>query len=158
MAKKSSTGGQPKANGVAGGNPFVSALEQLAGPAPAAPKAPASTLERLLLAKQSPVDIKEVSYEFHKKVGGASGLADMVLKEYAASQAGSLARIRIIDVMVRLFQANTPKAQAGETGLLSDEDLIDAYVDQAKKAGAGIKRIEAAAPKKKDVWIDHVCI
>lgn len=103
-------------------------------------------LEAVLTNKQSPIDIKEIAYQFMHQVGGPSGFVQRIMEEYDGAPIGSLARSRILDIMVRLFQIATPKEKHGELGHLSDEDL------------ASILREQLGKNEKSDGWIDHTCI
>lgn len=121
-----------------------------------------SVLEKLLTAKSSPVDLKEIAYQFHQQIGGAKGFVKMVMDEFKKTKIGSLARGRIMQLMTKLFEIGTPKERVGETALLSDQDLIDAYYGQLKRSGVKVVQDEPqkteAKPSKKEVWIDHWCI
>lgn len=79
--------------------------------------------EAILSTKQSPIDVREIAYQFMRQVGGPEGFVAAIFEEYDQSAAGSLARSRILDIMIRLFQMATPKEKFGELGHLSDEDL-----------------------------------
>lgn len=102
------------------------------------------SLEEVVANKESPVDIKKFAYIFMDKIGGPKGFVNKVLKEYKDSESGSLARARILEIMMRLFQLATPKESFGDYGDLSDEDLKRVFKAQL-----------APEPTK---WIDHVCI
>lgn len=121
-----------------------------------------SVLEKLLTVKNSPVDLKEIAYQFHQQVGGAKGFVKMVMDEFKKTKVGSLARGRIMQLMTKLFEIGTPKERVGETALLSDQDLIDAYYGQLARSGVKVVKDEPPAepkPKKeKLVYPDHFCI
>ncbi len=66
------------------------------------------------------------------------------MKEYHDSDQGSLARSRVLDIMMKLFQLATPKEAFGDYGDLSDDDLKNAMKSQM-----------GPLPLQ---WISHVCI
>ena len=109
-----------------------------------------STLEEIIANKQSPIDVKEIAYAFMGKLGGTQGFVERILGEYDACNPGSLARSRILDIMVRLFQIATPKERFGDYGDVSDADL-EAILHE--KLGT-----KAKPQVKPQNWIDHVCI
>lgn len=108
-----------------------------------------SFLSKMLDAKNSPVDLQEIAYQFHAQIGGAQGYVEMILTEYAQTSPGSLARTRVLQLMAKLFELGSPKERVGETALLSDDDLTAAYFGQLRRSG--MKVVD-------DVWVDHVCI
>ncbi len=102
------------------------------------------TLEEILTKNQSPVDIKKFAYLFMEKIGGPAGFVNMVMKEYNDAETGSLAKSRVLDIMMKLFQLATPKEAFGDYGDLSDDDLKDAMKSQM-----------GPTPPQ---WVTHVCI
>ena len=103
-------------------------------------------LDAVLTNKQSPIDIKEIAYQFMHQVGGPAGFVERIMEEYDGAPIGSLARSRILDIMVRLFQIATPKEKHGELGHLTDEDLTSILREQLGKN------------EKHDGWVTHACI
>lgn len=93
-------------------------------------------LETILESKQSPIDIKEIAYQFMRQVDGPGGFVKRIMEEYDGSAVGSLARSRILDIMVRLFQIATPKDKLGDLGDISDEDLVSVMKDHLLKKTA----------------------
>ena len=106
-------------------------------------------LEGILTAKDSPIDIKEIAYQFMSQVGGPPGFVARIMEEYDASPVGSLARSRILEIMVKLFQIATPKEKFGELGELTDEDLVHILKEQFTPK-AEVKHVGE--------WVDHPCI
>ena len=78
------------------------------------------------------------------KIGGPAGFVKMVMDEYEESDAGSLARSRVLEIMMKLFQIATPKETFGDYGDLTDDDLKSAMKSQM-----------GPEPPR---WINHVCI
>lgn len=109
-----------------------------------------NTLEQLISNKQSPIDIREIAYSFMNKLGGTSGFVDKILQEYESCSPGTLARSRILDIMVKLFQIATPKEKFGDFDGVTDEDLMG--IIQGKLNMTPVK--ESTQSK----WVDHVCI
>ena len=105
-------------------------------------------LEAILENKQSPIDIREIAYQFMRQVGGPAGFVEKIFVEYDSSAAGSLARSRILDIMIRLFQIATPKEKFGELGHLTDEDLERVLQEQlgALRNVPVVKPAEPASP------------
>ena len=118
-------------------------------PLDTSPRKAISTLEQLLANKQSPIDVKEIAYAFMSKLGGTEGFVERILGEYESCDAGSLARSRILDIMVKLFQIATPKERFGDYADVSDEDLTALLHEKL-----GTK----PRPPAKPDWIEHVCI
>ena len=106
-----------------------------------------NALESIVNSKSSPVDIKDLAYECMHQVKGNAGFVAVIMEEYSASAAGSLARSRILDIIVRLFQLATPKEKFGDLGHLSDDDLMGILNQGLNRPG---KRVLS--------WTDHVCI
>lgn len=105
------------------------------------------SLESILTASDSPIDIKEVAYQLMNLVGGAAGLAILIKEEYNASEAGSLARTRALDIMVKMLQIAAPKDGVEDTSYLTDEDLAEIARDELRRMGV-----------TDPGWITHVCI
>ena len=105
------------------------------------------SLESILTSKDSPIDIKEVAYQLMGLVGGGAGLAQMIKAEYASTEAGSLARARALDLMVKMLQIASPKDGAEDTSYLTDDDIAETVRGEIQKLGIS----EA-------VWVYHVCI
>lgn len=107
-----------------------------------------STLEDIISGQQSPVDIKNFAYLFMEKIGGPQGFVDKVMEEYDGAPLGSLARSRVLDIMMKLFQLATPKESHGDYSELSDEDL------------KGVLKKHLAPPRAEaqTQWVEHVCI
>jgi hypothetical protein len=106
-----------------------------------------STLEDIISGQQSPVDIKNFAYLFMEKIGGPQGFVDKVMEEYEGAPMGSLARSRVLDIMMKLFQLATPKESHGDYSELTDDDLKDV-----------IKKHLAPNTPHAQQWVDHVCI
>ena len=104
-------------------------------------------LEAIIDSKKSPIDIKEIAYQFMHQIGGPGGFVARIMEEYDGSPKGSLARSRILEIMVKLFQIATPKEKYGELSHLSDEDLTDIL-----KQGIGKREVADNG------WIEHPCI
>lgn len=102
------------------------------------------SLEGIIASKESPVDIKKIAHIWLAKVGGPAGFVRMLQREYKLCDSGSLARSRIMDLMLKLLQMATPKEQFGDYGDLNDDDLKSVFKSQ----------LGPAPPQ----WIDHVCI
>ncbi len=97
---------------------------------------PIKALEQMILSKDCPIDLREVAYEFMKKIGGPKGLVRLIMTEYEESKTGGLARARILDIMMRLFQQTSPKGGVGDLGQLSDEDLRRLLDERLKLLGS----------------------
>ena len=108
-----------------------------------------STLEDVISSKQSPVDIKKFAYLFMERIGGPAGFVDKVMEEYEGAELGSLARSRVLDIMMKLFQLATPKETFGDYSDLSDDDLKNMLGSHFNP--------QAPAPAPQP-WVDHVCI
>lgn len=107
-------------------------------------------LETILTSDRSPIDITEIAYQFMHQVGGPAGFVERIMGEYDGSPVGSLARSRVLDIMVRLFQIATPKDKQGDLGHLTDEDLEVILRKQLMLS------VEPPAPVSQE--IDHFCI
>ena len=107
-----------------------------------------TTLEEIIVSKQSPVDIKKFAYLFMDKIGGAEGFTEKVLEEYNGSPVGSLARSRVLEIMMKLFSMATPKETFGDYGDFTDDDLKEMLK----------KQLGTMAPIVSLKWVDHVCI
>ena len=103
------------------------------------------TLEEIISNKQSPIDVQELAYEFMSKIGGNTGFVDMVLTEYNGSEIGSLARARVLDIMLKLFQLASPKDGGGDFANISDDDLKN------------ILQAQLGVPKQEN-WPYDICI
>lgn len=91
-------------------------------------------LSAILENKQSPIDIREIAYQFMRQVGGPAGFVRKIMEEYDEAEVGSLARSRILDIMIRLFQIATPKERFGDVNHMTDDDLARAF-----KEAVGVK-------------------
>lgn len=105
-----------------------------------------STLEEIVSGKQSPIDVKNLAHIFMERAGGQQGFVELVWAEYHGSDMGSLARSRVLEIMMKLFQLATPKEDFGDYGDFTDDDL--------KK----VVSKHVIAPPPQLLWVDHVCI
>jgi hypothetical protein len=107
-----------------------------------ATNSPLKTLESMILSKDCPIDVREVSYEFMKQVGGPKGLVRLIMLEYNESKVGGLARARILDIMMRLFQSTSPKGGSGDLGHMTEADLE--LILKEKLAAVGLSAVKVA--------------
>jgi hypothetical protein len=105
-----------------------------------------TTLQDVIDAKKPPIDIHALANEFHKQIGGDLGFVERVLKEYEDTKPGSLARARIMEIMVRLFQIASPKEKTVDLGLLSDDDLAKALKNEIERSKIELKKASRSDP------------
>ena len=84
-------------------------------------------IDRVLQAARECVkdpQVSEMASHFIHLVGGTQGFARKMLTEYNAAKAGSVARMRILDLILRATKfANEAAGFAKDLGLLSEQDL-----------------------------------
>lgn len=107
-----------------------------------------ASIEKMILSKKSPVDMQELAVEFYNQVGGARGFIARVLANYNKTEKGSSDRVRMLEVMMKLFSLG--RDSAGSLEEASDEDLESLAREMMIKM-----RIPGAV---ENGWIDHYCI
>jgi hypothetical protein len=110
-------------------------------------RTPFTAIEDVLKRKGSPVDQKRIAYQLMHLVGGENGAAAMIMAEYNATQAGSLARARFFELLLKLINTVQQKEISGDLDLVSEQDIANVLMEQCKQSGV--------SPL---VYPSHVCI
>src|SRR5215472_15804075 len=77
-----------------------------------------------MLASQQSTELMEMARHFFSLMGGPSGFARELHREYMASKAGGLVRFKILDLVLACQRFITPKdSLREELGLLTEADL-----------------------------------
>lgn len=106
-----------------------------------------TAVERMLMSKSAPIDLKEVAIEFMQKVGGPQGFVKLILDDYQASEAGTPERARLWELAVRLFTKAQEDEATVDHDMTTDDDLQAEAAYLMARMGVGAV-----------VWVDHVCI
>lgn len=104
-------------------------------------------MDRVLISKETPVDLRELAIEFMKEIGGPQEFVQLMMLDYHRAKPGSPERARVWELLVKLFGIATEKEPAMDGDLASDADLENAASDLMKRMGAD-----------KETYPDHVCI
>ena len=83
-------------------------------------------------------DLKSIICAFTRKVGGAEGVARMLLREYRAAKDGSMIRSMILQMILQGSKTISAKEQSRDASMITDEDLekeMTTLLDNAQKAG-----------------------
>lgn len=68
-------------------------------------------------------DLKAIVSAFFRKVGGADGIAKMLLREYNEAKSGTAVRAMILQMILQGSKTIHAKEQARDLTMISDEDL-----------------------------------
>lgn len=83
-------------------------------------------------------DLKSIICAFTRRVGGADGVAKMLIREYRAAKDGSMIRSMILQMILQGSKVISAKEQSRDASMISDEDLnreMTTLLDNAQKAG-----------------------
>lgn len=86
-------------------------------------------------------DLKAIICAFTRRVGGADGIAKMLMREYRAAKDGSMIRTMILQMILQGSKAISAKEQSRDASMVTDADLdkeISKLLSNAKGAASGI--------------------
>jgi peptide subunit release factor 1 (eRF1) len=68
-------------------------------------------------------DLKSIICAFTRRVGGADGVARMLMREYRAAKEGSMIRSMILQMILQGSKVISAKEQSRDASMISDEDV-----------------------------------
>lgn len=89
--------------------------------------------------------LKAVVCQFMRLVGGAEGLAKMLMKEYNQAKAGTMIRSMILQMILQGTKAVAAKEEARDVSMISDADLNREILTLVNNAERRDKRTESAS-------------
>lgn len=109
-------------------------------------RSPFTAIEDVLNRKGTPVEQKKIAYQLMHFCGGEKGVAQMIMKEYESTQAGSLARARFFELLLKLVASVQQKELSGDLDYISEQDIANVLVEYCKASGVALG------------YPSHVCI
>ena len=109
-------------------------------------RTPFRSIEDVLKKKNAPIEQKRIALELMSIMGGERGLAEKIMAEYNELPAGSIARIRLYELLLRLVKSTEPKEITGDLDYVSEDDIARMLREQVSHS-----EIQLGYPT-------HVCI
>ncbi len=114
------------------------------------------TIERVVLAKESPVNLHEIACELIDLFGGPKGIARTIHTNYNATSSNPQERANIMGILYKIIAAASAKDTLDGDDM-SEEDLLIAMKKHMGRLGV---KVEETPPKQVDLggFVDDYCI
>lgn len=104
-------------------------------------------LEKMISDKNPPIDLRALSEEWVRQIGGIKGLVKNFIEEWNAAKPGGQTRARLMQLQTRLIDLTTRKDNSGDLEHLEEADLVRLVASMTSRVESGQEEQPAGLDK-----------